>query len=230
MEEFTVIIPTLDEEESIEETLDTLLRLYPRIFIIVSDDGSKDKTRELVKRYTEKNKRILLLDREHEPTHGLTASVLDAVRFVQTDFFVVMDGDLQHPPEKIKEMSEKLKEGADVAVGTRRNLPKQWKMSRKMISKAANLLGRAKLLISGCYTEDPASGFFAGKTGLLKHAIRTNNDRFVKEGFKVLIDFLKTLPRNSDVKEVYYTFQLRKSGKSKIGPRHIVGYLKSLIT
>lgn len=230
MEDIAVIIPTLNEEESLGKTLDSLLNLYPEVSIIVSDGGSKDKTREIVKQYSRDNNRILLLDREREPLHGLTVSVLDAVRLVKTTYFAVMDGDLQHPPEKIREMYEKLRQGADVVVGTRQNTPKEWRLLRKIMSRTANIAGRARLLVSGCYTEDPVSGFFAGRTSLFQQVIRAKNKRFVKTGFKVLIDFLKTLPKTTKVENIYYSFQLRRTGKSKIGMRHVVVYLKSLIT
>ena len=47
----TVVIPTLNEEKNIEKELKLIETLYPGIHVIVADDGSKDKTQEIVKKF-----------------------------------------------------------------------------------------------------------------------------------------------------------------------------------
>src|SRR3990167_553648 len=115
----TVIIPTLNESQNITELLETIRRNYPEAKVIVADDGSTDGTKEKAAAIERKNPNIKLLDRSNDKTHGLTASVIDAVKTADSEFVVVIDGDLQHPPEKIKEITKKLGEGNDIAIGTR---------------------------------------------------------------------------------------------------------------
>ena len=57
----TIIIPTFNEEPNISELLNLIEKLYKNISIIISDDGSRDKTQEIVIKYSKKNKKIKLL-------------------------------------------------------------------------------------------------------------------------------------------------------------------------
>jgi len=86
------------------------------------------------------------------------------------------------------------------------------------------------LQLSGAYTRDVVSGFFGTRTDLFKNQIKNYSHRFVPEGYKVCLDLLKTLPRNTKVTEAPYSFELRKEGKSKMGTNHGVAYFKSLLT
>lgn len=228
MQDVTLLIPTFNEEESIAATLDYVLRLYQDINIIIADEGSKDKTHEIVKPYC--NGRIQLLDRSNATHHGLTVSIMEAAMLVKTPYFIVMDADLQHPPEKLKEIHDQLREGKDVVVGARPSLPKEWSLFRRMQSNIANWLAQVRLLLTGKCTEDPISGFFGGRTDLFQNVIKHYEHRFVKEGFKILVDYLKLLPKSTNVGVVHFEFRMRENGTSKIGKKHVIAHLKSLIT
>ena len=218
-----VIIPTLNEEKSIGRLINLLKKLYKDIKIIVVDDGSKDKTQEIVR----KIKNVKLIDRSKKKIKGLTASVIDGVREVRYGNIVVIDADLQHPPQTIKEIVEKLKEN-DVVIAGRRSLPSDWPVVRKLISGIAGLLGRIRLLGKGFKVKDVVSGFFGVKTKLMQDILKKKGDKFEKQGYKVLFDLLKYCPKNTKVSEVYYDFQLRIGGSSKINKKHILIYLRSL--
>jgi len=217
----TVLIPTLNEAKNIGELV-RILRLYKGIKIIVADDGSTDGTQEIVR----KLKGVKLLDRSKEPVHGLTASILDAARHIETKFFVVIDGDLQHPPEKIKNIVEKLHNGADLVMGIREKVVGEWPFSRRLMSAVATNLARIRLVR---WVEDPMSGFFGVRSVLFKLVLAENEKKFEKEGYKVLFDFLKYMPRPISVGKVYYDFGQRHSGTSKIAHKHKISLLKSLI-
>ncbi len=227
----TIIIPTFNEEENIKELLDLLIKNYPNTFIIVSDDGSKDKTQEIVREYSKKykNKIIKLLDRSKEQIHGLTISILDGVLQTKTKYLIVIDGDLQHPPEKIKEIIENLRNEYELVIGTRENILVDWPIQRRVISNAAKILGKLRLFISRApIVKDIVSGFFGTKTDLFQKNIKENKERFELKGYKVLFDYLKLLPKNTKIMEVFYDFGLRKGGQSKIKTKHIIFYLRSL--
>lgn len=221
----TVIIPTLNEEKNILMLITKVKKLYPRINIVVADDGSRDNTKLIVRKISQKDKSIRLLDRSNERVRGLTVSVLDALNYVKTEFVVVMDADLQHPPEKIKEIVKKLKSN-DVVIGTRKSIIFESPL-RILQSKVAIWLGRIKLRKM---VKDPVSGFFGIRTQLFRTIVNNNKKRFVLKGFKVLLDLLKCLPRNARIANAYYDFLPRKRGKTKIGTKQIACYIKSLLS
>ncbi len=227
--QLTVIIPTFNEEKNIGGLITTLIDLYPGVTIIVADDGSKDKTQGIVQTFHTTNENILLLNREQCKIHGLTASVVDAALSTTTPFFVVIDGDFQHPPEKIKEMLELLEKDADVVVGTREKVASEWGLYRQLMSKTATGLGWMRLLLfNKPFTKDVMSGFFGTKTELFKKHAKENYNRFEHAGYKVLFDYLKILPKKTNIASVNYTFGLRLGGTSKISKKHMILYLKSL--
>lgn len=226
-ESLTIITPTLNEEENIGLFIETINQLYPKIRIIVADDGSRDKTQDIVK---EKSKRynVFLLDRRNQKVKGLTASIVDAIVATKSEFFICMDADLQHPPEKIKEVFEEMKHGADFVIATREAVVSDWPIYRRVISKIAIFMGEVRLLFSKFKHEDLMSGFFGGKTDFVRKFLK-NKQRFEMKGYKVLFDLLKQFPNKTKLKRVYYTFGVRKRGVSKMGFKPIYFYLSSLL-
>ena len=98
--DLTIIIPTLNEEKTIGKLIALIEENAPGSSIVISDDGSLDKTKEIAENY-DGNVNVLFLDRKEAAVHGLTISVLDAILKCSTPLFLVMDGDLQHPPSSI---------------------------------------------------------------------------------------------------------------------------------
>jgi len=228
-EDTTIITPTLNEAKNIERLLCVLTVQYPGISVIVADDGSRDGTQDIVRKFEDKNKRIFLLDRSGKKK-GLTASVLDGVMNSKTSYVVVMDADFQHPPEVIKSIIGQLRDGSQVVVGTRTSMPEDWGFIRFLTSSVAIHLGRLRLRIGGAYVRDVVSGFFGARGDLFREQIRNCSHRFVPEGYKVCLDLLKTLPGSTRVTEAPYSFKLRKEGQSKMGIKHVIAYFKSLLT
>jgi len=224
--DITIIIPTLNEQGNILKLLNIIRKGYPEIKIIVSDDGSNDKTQDIVKKHTKLNECVKLLDRSRETVHGLTASVVDASKKVKTKYIVVMDGDLQHPPEKIKDIVKELRKGNYLVAGARKKVF-EWSLDRRIISKVATLLGKARLLLKGAICDDILSGFFGIKTELIQNI---NKNKFEMQGYKVLFDILKNIDKNTKIKNIYYDFGMRKRGKSKIGKKHMTLFLRSLFS
>jgi len=219
----TIIIPTLNESENITKLLSNLVELYPKINVIVADDGSKDGTQEQVNEFENLYSNIILLDRCNEKTKGLCSSVIDAVKIVTTTNIIVMDGDLQHPPEKVRELIENLS-SCSLVIGTRNKIKEPWSLHRKSLSVISTKL--AKLRVD---YNDPMSGFFAVKTDLIQSILNNHEPKFEKTGYKVLFDILKYLPNETKVAEVNYDFLLREHGKTKIGIRQIFAFLRALV-
>ncbi len=222
--DITVILPTLNEEKNIGELVLEIKKGYPQVFVLVADDGSRDNTLENAKKA-----RAEILDRKNEEVKGITASVLDALALVDTEYFVVMDSDFQHPPEKIGEILSELEKGKDLVIGWRERVP-NWGLHRRIISLGADFLGKMRLTLFGNpVPRDIMSGFFGGRTEFVKASVRKNPKRFVGKGYKVLFDLIKGMKKGEvKIAEVPYVFGLRERGASKIGIRHILFYLESV--
>ena len=220
--EVTVVIPTVNEEKNIEKLVTLLKKTYKGIQIIIVDDGSKDNTQNVAKRAGAQ-----VIDRSKKPIHGLCISVIEGVLSTKTKYVIIMDGDMQHPYEKIGEFVEKLKH-CPVVVGTREQVLSDWPFHRRFMSKIAILLGKFRLFLSGVSCKDIVSGFFGMHTDLFKNIIITKYSKYELKGYKVLFDTLKYLPRGTKVYQVKYDFGLRAEGVSKINYKHVLYYFRSL--
>jgi len=220
-DDFTVILPTLNEEKTIGRLVRELMRSYKNIHILVVDDGSTDNTKDEVYEGLRKSHNVRFMDRT--ATHsekGLTASIVDGIMNSNTKFAIVMDADMQHPPEIVGGVAKALWAGSDIAVASRVKV-EGWELHRKIISKTLITVGYVILFLRGrerC--RDVFSGFFGVRKKLFEETYLGNKRRFVSGGYKVLFDLLKCLKRRQvKVAEVPYSFGVRKYGTSKAGIR-----------
>ena len=117
----SIVVPMYNEEavfytlfKVLEETLAQLDVTYE---IICVDDGSRDKTRELLLAKTQQDPRVkaVLLSRNF----GKEAAMTAAIDYASGDAVIPIDADLQDPPELIAQMIEKWREGYDVVYAKR---------------------------------------------------------------------------------------------------------------
>jgi dolichol-phosphate mannosyltransferase len=117
----SVVVPMYNEEEVLHETYRRLTEVmknsgvsYEIVFV---NDGSRDKTYSMLNEICDKDKRVKLLDFSRNFGHqiAITAGMDHSIG----QCVVVIDGDLQDPPELIPEMIKKWKEGYDVVYGKR---------------------------------------------------------------------------------------------------------------
>ena len=228
-EDTTIILPTLNEGKNIFNILTYIITNYKGCKIIVADDGSKDETKKNALSF--KYKGLLFLDRSNQEIHGLTISVLDAAELVETKYFVVIDADGQHPPEKIKEIVNILRFGDKLVIASRIAVEKNWGLCRKIISYSGTFIGKISLLLRGkrYVSFDILGGFFGCDSMLWNKSIsnRFKKEHFRLRGYKVLFDFLKYAPPELKIEEIYYIFETRKSEVSKINLKVHSEFLKS---
>ncbi|VVC02590.1 Undecaprenyl-phosphate 4-deoxy-4-formamido-L-arabinose transferase [Candidatus Burarchaeum australiense] len=228
--DLTVIIPTLNEAANMGPLTEKLVRLYRGARILVVDDNSSDGTPEIVRRLSRKFSGVRLLSRKGK-ARGLTSSIIDGLQAAQTEFVVVMDGDGQHPPEKVRDLVILLRHGCKVAVACRRSVASEWPVHRRLISHGAQNLGKLRLLASrSASSSDLLSGFFGLRRKFALEVHARNKERFVADGYKFLFDFLKCAPRGTSICETSYVFGMRTKGTSKIGTRQCAAFVKSLIS
>jgi len=224
----SIIIPTYNESQNILNVLKSIGDIIPKnIFTeaIVVDDNSPDGTGKIVEDYLKNVKKIAgyTIDIIHRTTkNGLSSAILSGIQHATGDTIVVMDSDLSHPPQIIPKMIDALKKyQCDLVVASRYITGGQingWNKRRKFLSKIATMIAKKGL---GVKTNDPMSGFFAFKKGLLKGL------NFDAIGFKILLEIL-VKKRELSVKEIPYTFQNRALGSSKLDFSVVLDYFKSI--
>ncbi|AFK21729.1 glycosyltransferase [Pyrococcus sp. ST04] len=218
----SVVIPTYNERDNLEELfsrIDNALKNYDYEIIIVDDD-SPDKTWEKAQELASKYP-VKVIRRINE--RGLSSAVIRGFKEASGDVLVVMDADLQHPPEVIPALLKKIEEGADIAIASRYvkgGKVENWPLYRKLISKAAIMIGRVALPKIKTI-KDPVSGFFALKREVVEGVVLN------PVGFKILMEIL-IKGNYSKVVEVPFTFGTRLTGKSKLKGKTMLNYLRHI--
>jgi len=119
----SIVVPVYNEEKNIPPLLERLRKVMGELGcdheIIFSMDPSTDSTEELITGERRKDPRIKLL--KFSRRFGQPAATLAGIHYATGDACVIIDADLQDPPELIKEMVAKWKEGYEVAYAQRIN-------------------------------------------------------------------------------------------------------------
>ena len=117
----SVIVPLYNEEEVIGESYRRLTQVmssmeedYELIFV---NDGSRDKTFDLARGIQEKDPHVVLVDFSRNFGHQMAVSA--GLEQARGDAVVIIDADLQDPPELIPKMVEMWRGGAEVVYGKR---------------------------------------------------------------------------------------------------------------
>src|SRR6478752_909531 len=139
--ELSLFLPVLDEEENlrpmhakIAAALDTLGKTAEVIYV---DDGSTDKSLEILKDIAAGDDRVRVISLRRN--YGQTAAMSAGIDAAKGDILIPMDADLQNDPADIIRLLDKLDEGYDVVSGWRRNR-QDTLITRKIPSKMANWL------------------------------------------------------------------------------------------
>lgn len=220
-----LIIPSLREAESLRWLLPrvrvALMRSGIPWEVLVVDDDSGDGTAAIVRAVSARDSRIRLLVRKGE--RGLSGAILRGWQETSASVLAVMDADLQHPPELLPQLAERIVAGYDLAIASRYapgGSCADWHPLRRLLSSAA-ILAAMPLLRPWLRVCDPMSGFF-----LVRRAV-VENGLYQPEGFKLLLEILAT-GRIRSVAEVPFHFGRRHAGLSKATVRVGWDYLRLL--
>ena len=221
---FSILIPTYNEHDNIAPLLERIAGAIPGndYEVVFVDDDSRDGTSELINTLSSKYPARVVVRKDKK---GLASAVVDGFGMVSTDTVVVMDADLQHPPEVIPALIKAIREGADIAVASRYisgGGTAGWSKTRKIISNGAIMLAHI-LLPQSRKVKDPMSGFFAFKRKVISGVT------LAPIGYKILLEML-VVGKASKVTEVPFMFQLREKGKSKLDASQQVEYLQHLFS
>jgi len=153
----SVVIPAYNEEDSIAEIVERVLAVGPALEqrgvaleLLVVDDGSKDRTAEIVRRYPT----VRLL--QHNPNRGYGAALKTGFCAATGDLLGFLDADGTYPPESFPAFCEAIFAGADVVVGSRRSGAES---EMPLVRKVGNFIWATLVTaLSGRPVVDPASG------------------------------------------------------------------------
>src|SRR5690606_29783131 len=104
MLEITIIVPTYNEAPNVAELVRRIALATAGLQAeIIFVDDSKDETPDVIREVALTAPiPVRLIHREH-PSGGLGGAVMEGIAAAASDYCLVMDGDLQHPPEKVPE-------------------------------------------------------------------------------------------------------------------------------
>jgi dolichol-phosphate mannosyltransferase len=224
-----VLVPTRNEAGNIAALLE---RLGPAVAWLDGEvlfvDDSDDDTPSVIaaaRRKTVVPVRLLHRDLGERPG-GLGGAVQAGMATVTAPWTVVMDGDLQHPPERVAGLVAAASDGADLIVASRycsngsaRGLSSRF---RNIASGGATVAARLLFPRTLTGVTDPMSGFFAFRTAAVDPAALR------PRGFKVLLEVLARTP-SLRVTEVPFEFAERYAGQSKASWREAAHYLRKLV-
>jgi dolichol-phosphate mannosyltransferase len=210
----TIVIPTFNERDNIDTLLRRLVAVLPAGDTeIVFVDDSTDDTPEVIRAAAASCPIPITVHHRENGAGGLGGAVVEGMRLARGAWIVVMDADLQHPPEVVPDLvAAGLRDGADLVVGTRyRGGGKRDGLTdgyRRIVSGGSTFATKVIFRNSLIQVSDPMSGLFAVRTSSLEI------DELRPLGYKILLE-LTVRNRPGRIVEVPYSFQQRHAGESK---------------
>jgi len=226
----SVIIPTRNEADNVQilaRRLAVSLRDAGLRGELIFVDDSDDETPARIGNLRSEELPVVLVHRPpDERRGGLAGAVVEGFSAARGDILVVMDGDLQHPPETIPSLAlSVLSNQRSIAVGSRYVAEAHPDglsgPGRRLISQSSRMLVRL-LFPSIWKLQDPLSGLFAFPESVIKDSV------LAPEGFKILLEVL-VRGHWEDIIEVPYGFASRNSGHSKAGWVEGMHFLRQVI-
>ncbi|RYG40093.1 glycosyltransferase family 2 protein [bacterium] len=160
----TVIVPALNEEDTLREVIDRVLTIPLTVQLIVVDDGSTDSTPAILAAIADP--RLLVL--RNETRSGKGSAIRKALPFAEGIATIVQDADLEYSPEQIPLVVAPILHGDSKAVyGTRfhKGLPRDMALPNKVVNV---LLALAVRVMFGHRLTDEATCYKAFRTELLQ--------------------------------------------------------------
>ena len=201
----SVVVPVCNEEKGIRKFLDE--RLLPELKkidkyhfeIILVNDGSKDKTLEIVSEYAEKNKNIKVVSLVRN--FGKEMALSAGLTYAEGDAVLTIDSDGQQPPERIKDFIKEWEDGAEIVTGVRDHYTKHG-----LIPKLGSKLFYCLLRMMGNKTTVPGSTDFRLMDRVVVEEFNelTEHNRITRG----LVDWM-----GYEKKDIYYTYGERMAGR-----------------
>lgn len=223
----SLVVPTYNERDNVTTLVQQLSRLLddalPNAYeLIVVDDNSPDGTWRVAQDLMADYPQLRVMRRQHE--QGLSSAVIRGWQVARGEVLGVIDGDLQHPPESLFQLLKAICDGADLAIASRHvegGGVSNWSLTRRLLSRGAQLLGL--LILPGVVgrVSDPMSGYF-----LVRRAAIAGYE-LEPRGYKILLEVIGR-GQVEQIAEVGYVFQERQEGTSKVSWKQYRDYVLHL--
>ena len=224
--DLSIVVPTFNEAPNIAELVGRIeaatAGLHREILFV---DDSTDDTPGVIERVAAESAMPIRLIHRKDPVAGLGGAVVEGLRAAGSDLCIVMDSDLQHPPEVIPALLRAHGHSGAGIVAASRYMADGHASGladalRTAVSRGATLLTKAMFPLRLRDSTDPMTGFF------LVDRTRLDLDRLRPRGFKILLEILA---RNDiAVAEVPFDFAQRSAGDSKASVRQGMRFLAQL--
>lgn len=222
--QLSIVIPTFNEKQNVV-TITTRIREalkgvcnYEIWFV----DDSKDETPNILEELSCEYPEVNYVHRTN--ARGLGTAVVEGFQKSEGQFLIVMDADLQHPPELLPVIYQRLRDGVEVVIPSRfveGGSDGGLNVFRKLVSWTARSIGRMAIKRLRRIT-DCTGGFF----GLHRSVI--DNAKLNPIGWKILMEVLVN-GEYSTVHEVPYSFTNRDAGESKMSLREQWNYIRHIV-
>lgn len=164
MAKYSIIIPAYNEGARLGRTLDRVLAYVSDqrwdAEVVVVNDGSRDRTADLVRDYAQRNRCLRLL--ENPGNHGKGYSVRNGMLNAHGEILLFSDADLSSPIEEAPKLLAALQAGADVAIGSRWLQPELQTQRQSLLRQFyGRLFNLALRILLGLNFKDTQCGFKA---------------------------------------------------------------------
>lgn len=224
--DLTVVVPTFNESMNVAELVRRLTQaLAGTAAEVLFVDDSTDDTPQVIEQVAATSELPVRLIHRERSVGGLGGAVVEGIKNAHADICVVMDGDLQHPPEVIPLLLTRHRTtDADVVVASRYTgdgaADGLAGAVRTFVSRASTLATKAMFPLRLRNCSDPMTGFFLVNRPMI------DIDTLRPRGFKILLEILARQPLR--VSEVPFRFAERHAGASKASLRQGFHFLTQL--
>jgi dolichyl-phosphate beta-glucosyltransferase len=225
--ELSILIPAHNEEKRMETCLirltDFLKHAHPTSEIVISEDGSKDRTVEIVNEFKQEEARIQITLLHTTERLGKGGGLKRGIEACTGEFTVFTDTDLPVPLETITRAVELLKGGTDVVAGSRvmKGSKRDEPLKRRILSRGFHYLA----LISLGMRWDSQCGFKAVRTKVGRDLF----SQMANPGFAYDVDFLIQAKRKGvDVVEMPVEWHYNADSSMRLS-KDILGMFRELV-
>lgn len=207
----SIVIPVYNEEKQILKTIEAVCKVLKTVTddyrLIIVDDGSKDGTWAVLKELSAKDPRLKIL--RFSRNFGKEAAIMAGLSRAESKACIIMDADLQHPPELIPEMVRLWQEGYEVVEAVKEDRGQESSVSRFSASLFYKIMNR----LSGFNLEN-ASDFKLMDKKVVAALLQMPERETFFRGMSAWVGYTR--------KEIYFKVPQRETGKSRWSPLKLV--------
>ena len=207
----SIVIPVYNEEKQILKTIEAVCKVLKTVTddyrLIIVDDGSKDGTWAVLKELSAKDPRLKIL--RFSRNFGKEAAIMAGLSRAESKACIIMDADLQHPPELIPEMVSLWQEGYEVVEAVKEDRGQESSVSRFSASLFYKIMNR----LSGFNLEN-ASDFKLMDKKVVAALLQMPERETFFRGMSAWVGYTR--------KEIYFKVPQRETGKSRWSPLKLV--------